>query len=236
MTARAADTITLAEGHTIGQAAVDKKRRMLDGISIDAVLDRTRGWARASVYTKPPDAGYFGSTAIYDVYREAVARKDWPAVDQLVLDALVRRPSAYAKLLDAEEWMRAFSGRLCAEAKTARAAYRWMDPQELGSYLAGTFDSRVEDDLTRRGFKALSINPALNFLSRKIMMAVPLDNYMRGRVECVRYTSLPREVEARDERIADAKTDLYANEAEIRVRRNPRPVRDDLHGAAGCPG
>lgn len=61
------------------------------------------------------------------------------------------------------------------------------------------------------------MNPRLRFLSRKVMMEVPLDHGMRGHVKCVLYTSLPREMKARDERIADVKNAFGANEAEVRV-------------------
>ena len=216
MTAGAAGAIVLAEGHAIDRAAVDRKRRILNGLPIAAVLLRTRVWAKASVPVKLLDVDYFGSVSIFYAYRAAVACKDWPTVDRLVLDALARKPSAYDRLLDAEEWMQAFSGRLCAEAETAHAAYRWIDPPELESYLGGTFESRVEDDLTRRGFKALSMSHDLKFLLRKVMMAVPLD-CMRGRIKCVRYTCLPRKLKARNERIEDAKSALNAVEAEVRA-------------------
>ena len=83
--------------------------------------------------------------------------------------------------------------------------------------MGGTFESRIEDDLTRRGFKALSMNPRLKFLSRKVKMEVPLGYDVRRRVNCVRYTSLPRQIEAKDERIEDAKNSSNATEAEVRV-------------------
>ena len=99
----------------------------------------------------------------------------------------------------------------------ARAAFRWIDPPELQSYLGGVFESRMEDNRTRRGFKALTINPGLKFLWRKVMMTIPLNLDMRKCVKCVRYTTLPRQVKVEDERIADEMTAANVNEAEIRV-------------------
>lgn len=217
MTARAAGTIILAEGHTIDCAAVSKKRQILDEISIDAVLGNIKEWAHAGEFAKPIDADYFGNAGISDAYDAAVARKDWATVDRLILDTLAQNHSKYGRALDAEAWMQAFSGRLCSEVEKARAVFRWLDPSELQSYLGGTFVSRIEDDLTRRGFKALSMNQHLKFLSRKVMMKVPLDYDTRRRIKCVRYTSLPRQIEAGDERIEDAKNSSNASEAEVRV-------------------
>lgn len=87
----AAGTITLAESHANDRAAVDKKRRILNGLPIAAVLRRTDEWARASVSTKSPDARYFGSASISDACNAAATRKDGPIVDRLVLDALARK-------------------------------------------------------------------------------------------------------------------------------------------------
>ena len=92
-----------------------------------------------------------------------------------------------------------------------------MDPPELQSYLDGTFESRTECDGTRRGFKALSLNPRLKFLSRPIALIVPLGPYMRGSLWHVHYTALPRRIAEKDERIADPKNAASAGEAEVRV-------------------
>ena len=48
------------------------------------------------------------------------------------------------------------------------------------------FKSRAEDDLTRRGFKAPTMNSKLRFLLRKDMATVPMGGGMRGRVKRVR--------------------------------------------------
>lgn len=217
MTAHSAGTITLAEGHTIEGAAVYKKRQLLDDLPIEVVLGQTKAAASVDALTELLDGSRFANMVISDAYRTAVARKNWMLVDRLILDALELNRDVYAKVLDAEAWMYAFSERLCAEVETAHMAFRWLDPPELESYMGGTFESRVEDNRARRGFKALSMNSSLNFLSRGIMMTVPLNRNMRRRVRCVRYTTLPRQVKAEDERIEDAMTATNTSEAEIRV-------------------
>lgn len=217
MTAHTTDTIALAEGHTIEGAAVYKKRQILDDLSISDVLDNKSILTSIRTSKKLPVGARFWDVTASDAYRTAVSRKDWMVVDRLILDVLARSRVDYARLLSAEEWMHAFNGRLCAETETANAAYRWMDPPELDSYLGGTFESKEEDNRTRRGFKALSMNPDLNFLLREVKMTVPLNCDMRKHVKCIRYTTLPRQVEVKDERITDEKSGGNANEAEIRV-------------------
>lgn len=217
MTTRSAGTITLAEGHTIESAAVRKRRRLLDDLPIKAALGRAKAAASVDARTELLGVSRFDSMVILDACHTAAVRKDWTAADRLVLDALAQDRAAYARVLDAEAWMLAFSGRLCAEVRTARAAFRWRDAPELESYLGGTFESRVEDNQKRRGFKALTMNPNLKFLLRKVTMAVPLTRDMRKCIKCVRYTALPRLVKVEDERIADAMTAANVDEAEIRV-------------------
>ena len=146
-----------------------------------------------------------------------MARKDWAAVDQAVLDVLAQNCPGYSKFMEVEEWMHAFTERLYAEALTARSAYRWLDPPELQSYLDGTFMSKVEGNGTRRGFKALSMNPNLNFLSRKVMMTVPLSPDIRRSLRRVCYTALPRYIGEKNERIGDPKGVTNVGEAEVRV-------------------
>lgn len=217
MTVHSTGTIALAEGHTIESAVVYKKRRLLDDLPIKTVLRQAEVVASVDAFTELLDGSRFGGMAISDAYHAATARKDWMAVDQLVLDTLARNRAVYAKVLDAEAWMYAFNERLCAETGTARAAFRWIDPPELQIYLSGVFESRMKDNRTRRGFKALSMNPSLKFLGRKVKMTIPLNLDMRRCVKCVRYTTLPRQVRVEDERIADGMAAANVNEAEIRV-------------------
>ena len=132
MTARAAGRITLAAGHTIERDAVNKKRLLLDDLPIKAVLDKVKNATKgASPFTKSLGVKYFGSEAMFNAYRVATDCKDWATVDRLVLDVLAHNRSSYGKFLEVEEWMYAFTGRLHAEALTARSAYRWLDPSEL---------------------------------------------------------------------------------------------------------
>lgn len=212
------DAIVLAPGHTITRAGVHAKQKELDSIPLSDVLDKVAGiYSSAEKIIGAFTEGSFGSAAISRRYRGLLAQKNWPGIDKLVLDALAATRPDYKNLLDAEEWLQAFSNRICTEAGTARTAYRWLNPPELESYLNGTFESKAESGRTRRGFKALSMNPDLNFELREVLLEVPLGPDIRKSIRCVRYTVMPREIEVCDERISDQKSAQFSVEAEVRV-------------------
>lgn len=218
VTAHAPDAIVLAPGHEITQSGIQAKEKEFEGVSLSDVLVKAGGVHSGTIEAiRDLDKIFFGSTALSAKYRHLAARKNWPAFDKLFLDALSNRHHGYNIVLEAEEWMRAFSARLCAEAGVARSAYRWLDPPELKSYVNGTFESRVESGFTRRGYKALSMNPNLKFEARKVMLEVPLDLDIRRSIRCVRYTVIPREIDVADEKISDPKHAAFVTEAEVRV-------------------
>lgn len=138
MTMREPDEIVLAPGHAITRSGRRAKQKALEEIPMCDVLRKAE-----SVHTSSNkiigevDKEFFGSAAISMRYHGLVAQKNWPAIDKLVLDTLAATSSDYSRFLDAEEWMQAFSGRLCAEVGMACSAYRWLDPPELKSYLGG---------------------------------------------------------------------------------------------------
>lgn len=213
-----ADTISVAPGHTISMQGVRKKLAALDGFSMPEVLSAAEGaWREVWEHREPVDAGYFGSDKIYGRYRAAQARKDWQESSRLILGARRLDSMEYRRLLDAEEAAHAFSVWLCGTALGTDRAYRWIDPPELESCMGGTFESKIEADGTRRGFKALTINPRLQFEGRKIQMRVPIDGSMHRNIQCVQYTILPRNIEEKDERVCDPKEAVHAAEAEVRV-------------------
>lgn len=218
MTAHESDTIVLAPNHTITRRGVRAKQKELENIPLSDAVNKVKSIGSGTdKITGMIDEEFFGSDVVFDRYRSFHAQKNWPSVDKLILDALAAARPNYSKFLDAEEWVRAFNSRLCAEVGTARAAYRWLDPSELKSYLNGTFESKAESGRARRGFKALSMNFNLNFELRKVMLEVPLDPDIRKSIRCVHYTVMPRDIEEMNEKISDPKNAAFVKEAEVRV-------------------
>ena len=212
------DAIMLAPGHYAERDTICKKRAILDKLSIDHVLCRiTDIDASVGTLNHPLGDEYFGRPGAYVRYTKAMARKDWSMSDSMVFDALASDAIAYRKLIEAEEWTRAFNGWLRRLAFNAPFAYRWIDPVELESLKSGTFQSKVEEGIKRRNHKALSLNPKLEFFGRKVMLTVPLTPHVLGSVQCVSYTALPRIIVEEDEEIGDPKNVGHADEAEIRV-------------------
>lgn len=218
MTAHGSDAIALAPGHAITRSGVRAKEKELNDLPLRGVLKKVDDIRSSTIgITETLDESLFGNTAVSNRFHGLLAQKNWPKADKIFLDALAVTRPGYNALLDTEEWMRAFSCRLCSEAGTARSAYRWLDPPELESYVNGTFESRVESNHTRRGFKALSMNPSLNFDMRRVALEVPLGHGMRKSIRCVPYTIIPRRIAVPDERISDPKNMAFTAEAEVRV-------------------
>ncbi len=208
----------IAPGHAIEIRGVREKLATFGALSMPGVLSAVEG-ARAGVWGRKGHARrwLFESGEAYGRYKAAHARKDWRECDRLLLDGLARDGAKYCKILDAEETARAFSAWLCGTALASDHVYRWIDPLEIGSCMTGVFESRIEADGARRGFKALTVNPGLRFGGRKIQMRVPMSDAMRRNVRCVQYTALPRDMEEKDERVDDPKEAEHASEAEVRV-------------------
>lgn len=213
-----APSIILAPGHAISMHRVHEKLAAFDALSMPQVLAVAKStWAGVWKYNASVDKERFGSEEVFGRYKKAQARKDWSESDRLFLDALRVDRMEYSRFLDAEETARAFTAWLCGTALASDYAYRWIDPPEIESCAGGTFESKVEADGTRRGFKALTANPGLWFDEREIKMKVPVGGAMRKNIRCVQYTVMHRDLKENEERVCDPKSAEYASEAEIRV-------------------
>lgn len=215
---RSAVTIDMVPGHAIRITNVNEKLAALDALPMQRVLAAAKGvWAGTWGREGRVNVEHFEGGETYGRYRAAQARKDWDESDRLCLGEIVKDCAKYRRLLNAEETAYAFSAWLWGTALTADHVYRWIDPAELESCASGTFESKIEADGTRRGFKALTVNPRLWFDGRKIRMRVPMNGAMRKGIRCVRYTVLPRDIDGKDERVGDPKEIRHADESEIRV-------------------
>lgn len=211
-------TIPVAPGHMIDLRGTHEKLAALSRLSMpDVLIEVNNAWENVREYADSVNLDHFHNDDVFSRYEAASTRKDWEEADRLFLDSLVLDPPKYRRLLGVERTMRAFAPWLCGIALESEYAYRWIDPPELESCLGGTFESRIEHDGTRRGFKALSVNPELQFGKRKIRIRVPMNDAIRRNIWCVRYTAMPRKIEEEDERIGDPKSAKYVAEAEIRV-------------------
>lgn len=107
------DSITLVPGHEITSIGIRKKRAILDMLPMEYVLDRIGNETNMGALSRPLGTDFFGSVYTYELYSKAVSHKDWSASDSLVFTTLASNTAARLKLLEAEEWSRAFNGRLC---------------------------------------------------------------------------------------------------------------------------
>lgn len=231
----AGDAVWIAHGHAIRASSLRRRLAAFDGLPGREVLSAVES-ARRNVgeYEDSIGRGHLGSVEAFNRYTTAQERKNWDEADRLFLDELARDRTKYRRFLDAEEVLSAFSTWLCRRALDSDHVYRWIDPLEIGSCTGGTFESRIEKDGTRRGFKALSANPRLRFGERKIRMRVPVNAAMCKAIQCVQYTVLPRPILEKDERIDDPKSAKHDAESEVRVPDGtPIPIGTDFEVLPG---
>lgn len=151
-------------------------------------------------------------------YAEAAGAGDWIGADRICLDRLEAVDCrAYLEMLRMECLAREFTRALAEEASGAATIYRWMDWEELASYLGGTFKSRTEAGGGCRRYKPFSLG--LNGYAgvRPVGLAVPVDGAIRGALQPAVYTAVPWTVSSADERIGSRKHLANAHETECRV-------------------
>ena len=162
-------------------------------------------------------------------YAKMADAGDWAGADKTYLDWLkARDPVLYIETLELEGLAREFNQNHRRRVSGSPSFVRWMDMEELASYLDGTFESRTEKDGGRRGYKALSLGENIHADQRPASLAVPADGTMRGAIRAAAYTALPRFVPPQDERIGNQKHLSYAHETECRLpdgTRVPRGAR-----------
>lgn len=194
-------------------------------------LDEMRAWKRSEgllfaveravgKHDGLPREPWLALNASYktDRYLSALRAKDWPEADRTYLEALRPfGPALFRATLRAQRWAAAINVLMAEELTEAPILLRYIDVDELVSYAAGTFESRIEADGRRRGYKAFSLSTNHFSVERPVIVAVPVDAGVRRAVELAEYTALPRPLEPPEERMGDGKHIAYANETECRL-------------------
>ena len=222
--------LEVCPGHALDRRMLDEGRRMFATLDGDDFLDTARRIAdRAARFpTDPYDVLGDGSPE-YRTYAKMADAGDWAGADKTYLNWLkARDPVLYIETLDLEGLAREFNRNHRRRVSGSPSFIRWMDMEELASYLDGTFESRTEADGGRRGYKALSLGKNIHADQRPASLAVPADGTMRGAIRAAAYTALPRFVPPEDERIDNQKHLSYAHETECRLpdgTRVPRGAR-----------
>ena len=192
-------------------------------------LDTAREVAdRAARFNVDPSATIGKGSPESRTYAGMVYAGDWAGADKTYLDWLkARDPALYLETLELEGLACEFNQHHRWSMHGSPSFVRWMDMDELASYLDGTFESRTEQDGGRRGYKALSLGKNIHS-TRPASLEVPADDAIRGAIRAAAYTALPRFVLPKDERIDNQKHLSYAHETECRLpdgTRVPRGAR-----------
>ena len=153
-----------------------------------------------------------------EAYARAAGAKDWSLADKICLDWLKTYDlPAYRYTLYMESLAREFTEALAYNASRAGTLYRWMNLEELPSYLDGTFKSRMEADGGSRGYKAFSLWINAYAGKRPAPATVPVDDEIRSALRPAAYTAVPWPVQSADERIDSRKHLIHARETECRL-------------------
>ena len=114
------------------------------------------------------------------MYARLADAGNWAGADKLYMDWIkTRYPGLYLDTLNAEGLAREFNAALVREMRRSVSIVRWMDMEELPSYLNGTFESRIEEGQGRRGYKAFSLGENIHTDKRPAFLTVLVDGTIR---------------------------------------------------------
>ena len=222
--------LQVCPGHSLDRRILDGARRSFAALDGDDFLYTARKVAyKAARFNTNPHAALGDGSPEFLMYEKMMSAGDWAGADKTYLDWLkARDPVRYLETLSLEGLAREFNRNHSRRVYESPFFVRWMDMEELASYLDGTFESRTEEDGGRRGYKALSLGENIHANKRPASLEVPADDTIRGAIRPATYTVLPRFVPPEDERFDHQKHLSYAHETECRLpdgTRVPRGAR-----------
>ena len=222
--------LEVCPGHSLDRRMLDEARRAFAALDGGDFLDTASSVAaKAAPFNIDPSETLGEGSPESRTYERMADAGDWAGADKTYLDWLkARDPALYIETLGLEGLAREFNQHHRWKVSGAPSFVRWMDMEELASYLDGTFESRTEKGGGRRGYKALSLGKNIHRFTRPASLEVPADDAIRGAIRAAAYTALPRFVPSKDERIGHQKHLFYAHETECRLpdgTRVPRGAR-----------
>ena len=208
----------ICPGHALDPGMQDWARREFLLLKGGGFLHAARRIAMMAKTLPTNPYQILGSGPESRAYAVAAGAEDWIGADRICLDRLEAvNYRTYLEMLRMECLAREFTRALAEEAFGATTIYRWMDWDELASYLKGTFKSRMEAGGGCRRYKPFSLG--LNGYAgvRPLGLAVPVDDAIRGALQPAVYTAVPWTVSSEDEKIGSRKHLANSHEAECRV-------------------
>ena len=232
--------LEVCPGHSLDRRMLDVARRAFAALDGGDFLDTASNVAdRATRFNTDPQDTFGDGSPELRTYARMADVGDWAGADKTYLDWLkARDPALYFETLNMEGLAREFNRNHRRMVSRSPFFVRWMDMEELASYLDRTFESRTEGDGGRRGYKALSLVKNIHADKRPAFLAVPADDAIRGAIRAAAYTALPRFVPPEDERFDHQKHLSYAHETECRLpdgTRVPRGARIRIKRAMADP-
>ena len=208
----------ICPGHVLDHSVQNRARREFAGLLKNGFVHAAGVIAyMANVLETNPYAILGDWSPESKAYARAASAGDWSLADKIYLDCLKMRDLlAYRRTLYMESLAREFTAALSCAASEAGTIYRWMDLEELPSYLDGKFKSRTEAGGGSRRYKPFSLWFNVYYLDRPASITVPVDKIRRA-LRPAAYTAVPWSVLSVDEKIDSRKHLSYAGETECRL-------------------
>ena len=211
--------LEVCPGHALDRRILYGARRTFRQLERVDFLETAREVALAAAPLPENPFAVFGAESLESrMYARLADAGNWAGADKMYMDWIkTRYPGLYRATLDGEGLAREFNAVLVKEMRRSTFIVRWMDMEELPSYLNGTFESRIEEGRGRRGYKAFSLGENIHADKRPASLTVPMDGAIRRALRTATYTALPRLVPPEDERLWTRKHVANAHETECRL-------------------
>ena len=215
---------SICPGHVLDRSVRDRARREFAKLIEYGLVHAARVVAyMAGTLATNPYAILGAGSPESGAYARAAGAGDWSLADKTYLDLLkICDLLSYRYTLYMEGLAREFTEALAYEVSRVRTIYRWMDLEELPSYLDGTLKSRTEAGGGSRRYKPFSLWFNVYSGGRPASITVPVDDGIRRALRPAAYTAVPWPVPSVDEKIDSRKHLLYAGETECRLRDGTR--------------
>lgn len=155
--------------------------------------------------------------------KDLLNKGDFINADKMFAEGIKKNPN-FALFKRKERWIHAFNKALSKKASTAKEFHRFLEKEELDSYLkdSPTFGVSLVGIGEGSDYKCVGLEPENKYWggsgTDRVMVSYPTDE-LKDSFQSVEYTQFPRHTSENVKSSIDTtKTSAYAGETEIRVK------------------